>query len=199
MTAVKLARLAKVTAAQITALMLAVPAGAGALLDGASEAERKAAAGDARGAIIGLHQSVATFSANLPLIVPRALFVTEKPTGYGAYIAKKEPIFDSGEPLITYLEVAGLKWRTLEDGRKQSNFSVDLELSNDKGKTLALKKDFGSFTFTGHVEAQEIYTHLTLDVAGAAPGAYILRYTVNDIVAERSTPFEQHFTVSDKK
>ncbi|WP_159951425.1 hypothetical protein [Rhizobium sp. 18065] len=199
MTALKLARLSQVTAAPIIALMLAVTAEAGPLLDGASEAERKAAAGDARGAFIGLHQSVAKFSASLPLTVPRALFVSEKPTGYGAYTPKKEPIFDSGEPLITYLEVAGLRWRTLEDGRKQSNFSVDLELSDDKGKTLALKKDFGSFTFTGHVEAQEIYTHLTLDVAGAAPGAYILRYTVNDIIAERSTPFEQHFTVSDKK
>lgn len=184
--------------ASIIGLAMIAGAEAGPLLDGAVEAEGKAAAGDPRGAFLDMQQSFATFTASLPLMVPRALFVTEKPTGYGAYTPKKEPIFRSGEPLITYLEVAGLKWRTLEDGRKQSNFSVDLEMTDAKGKTLALKKDFGSFVFTGHAEAQEIYTHLTLDVSGAAPGAYILRYTVNDIIAERSTPFEQHFTVGEK-
>lgn len=172
---------------------------AGPLLDAAAEAERKAAAGDAAGAFEAIHAGMAQFTANLPLSVPRALFVTETPTAYRAYTARKEPIFEAGEPLLAYVEVLGLQWTTVEGDRHQAHFTVDLELSDDKGKTLALQKEFGNFTFTAHSPAQEVYTHLTLDVAGAAPGTYVLRYTINDIAAERSVPFELPFTLVEKK
>ncbi|RKE85031.1 MULTISPECIES: hypothetical protein [Rhizobium] len=175
------------------------PLHAGPLLDAAAEAERKAAAGDSSGAFEAIHAGMARFTASLPLSVPRALFVTETPTAYRAYTAKKEPIFEAGESLLAYVEVLGLQWQPVEGDRHQAHFTVDLELSDDKGKTLALQKEFGNFTFTAHSPAQEVYTHLTLDVSGAAPGAYILRYTINDVAAERSVPFELPFTLVEKK
>lgn len=175
------------------------PVLAGPLLDAAAEAERKAAAGDPSGAYEAIHAGLARFSANLPLSVPRALFVTETPTAYRAYTAKKEPIFASGEPILAYVEVLGLQWMPVDGDRQQAHFTVDLELSDDKGKTLALQKEFGNFTFTAHSPAQEVYTHLTLDVAGATPGTYVLRYTINDVTAERSVPFELPFTLVEKK
>jgi hypothetical protein len=175
------------------------PVLAGPLLDAAAEAERKAAAGDPAGAFEAIHAGLARFSASLPLSVPRALFVTETPTAYRAYSAKKQPIFHSGEPILAYVEVLGLQWRAIDGDLQQAHFTVDLELSDDKGKTLALQKEFGNFTFTAHSPAQEVYTHLTLDVAGAAPGTYILRYTINDVTAERSVPFELPFTLEEKK
>ncbi len=46
------------------------------------------------------------------------------------------------------------------------------------------------------MQNQEIYTHLTLDVSGAKPGDYVLRYTVNDVMGNRAAVFEQTFTVS---
>jgi hypothetical protein len=188
--AVLAASLAAVTAPAVSA---------GPLLDAAAEAERKAAAGDPAGAFEAIHAGLARFSANLPLSVPRALFVTETPTAYRAYSAKKEPIFRSGEPILAYVEVLGLQWKPIDGGLQQAHFTVDLELSDDKGKTLALQKEFGNFTFTAHSPAQEVYTHLTLDVAGASPGTYVLRYTINDVAAERSVPFELPFTLEEKK
>lgn len=178
--------------------VMVAPATAGPLLDAAIEAERLAAQNDARGAFEAIRSGLAAFSQTLPLTVPRALFVTEVPSAYRAYEAKAEPVFLTGEKLITYVEVTGLKWQPAPDNQRQSHFTVDLELTDDEGKTLALQKEFGNFTFTAHSDAVEVYTHLTLDVAGAKPGGYVLRYTVNDVIAERSTPFELPFTLEEK-
>ncbi|MDH4441071.1 MAG: hypothetical protein QE284_11860 [Rhizobium sp.] len=180
-------------------LLSAPPLFAGPLLDAAADAERKAASGNPAEAFDAIHAGMARFAADLPLSVPRALFVTETPTAFRAYTARKEPIFESGEAILAYVEVIGLQWLPLADKRSQAHFTVDLELSDDKGKTLALQKEFGNFTFTAHSPALEVYTHLTLDVAGAAAGAYVLRYTINDIAAERSVPFELPFTLVEKK
>jgi len=185
-------------AALLGSLLIAAPATSGPLLDAAIEAEKLAAQNDARGAFEAIRSGLAAFSQSLPLTVTRAIFVTEVPKAYRAYTAKAEPVFLSGEKLITYVEVTGLRWKPADGNQRQSHFTVDLELTDDEGKTLALQKEFGNFTFTAHSDAVEVYTHLTLDVAGAKPGGYVLRYTVNDVIAERSTPFELPFTLKDK-
>lgn len=184
--------------ALVTALLAAAPAKAGPLLDAAIEAEKLAAQNDAKGAFEAIRSGLAAFTQTLPLTVPRALFITEVPKAYRAYTPKAEPVFVTGEKLITYVEVTGLKWQAAADNQRQSHFTVDLELTDDEGKTLALQKEFGNFTFTSQSDAIEVYTHLTLDVAGAKPGSYVLRYTVNDVIAERSTPFELPFTLKEK-
>lgn len=186
------------TATVLAAWLVASPALGGPLLDAAIEAERLAAQNDARGAFEAIRSGLAAFSQSLPLTVPRALFVTEVPKAYRAYAPKAEPVFLTGEKLITYVEVTGLKWQPADGEQRQSHFTVDLELMDDEGKTLALQKEFGNFTFTSHSDAVEVYTHLTLDVAGAKPGGYVLHYTINDVIAERSTPFELPFTLKDK-
>ena len=186
------------TAAAVGAWLVASTASAGPLLDAAIKAERLAAQNDARGAFETIRSGLAAFSQTLPPTVPRALFVSDVPKAYRAYAPKAEPVFTTGEKLITYVEVTGLKWKPAPDDQRQSHFTVDLELTNDEGKTLALQKEFGNFTFTSHSDAVEVYTHLTLDVAGAKPGSYVLRYTINDVIAERSTPFEPPFTLKAK-
>ncbi|THV13711.1 hypothetical protein [Rhizobium rhizophilum] len=187
-----------VSAAALGAWLIASPALGGPLLDAAIEAERLAARNDAAGAFEAMRSGLAAFSQTLPLSVPRALFVSEVPNAYRAYAAKAEPVFLTGEKLITYVEVTGLRWNPSAGEQRQSHFTVDLELTDDKGKTLALQKEFGNFTFTSHSDAVEVYTHLTLDVDGAKPGGYVLRYTINDVIAERSTPFELPFTLKEK-
>ncbi|MGQ2968934.1 MAG: hypothetical protein ACT6RF_09320 [Allorhizobium sp.] len=185
-------------AALLGSLLITAPATSGPLLDAAIEAEKLAAQNDARGAFEAIRSGLAAFSQSLPLTVPRAIFVNEVPKAYRAYTPKAEPVFLSGEKLITYVEVTGLKWQPADGNQRQSHFTVDLELTDDEGKTLALQKEFGNFTFTAHSDAVEVYTHLTLDVTGAKPGGYVLRYTVNDVIAERSTPFELPFTLKEK-
>lgn len=192
----------RITAALLAAALAAVSAAtvarAGPLLDAAREAESKAAAGDAVGAYDTIRDAFGAFSMTLPFSVGKAVFVNERPKAYGAYSPRPEPVFKPGEPLITYVELIGLTWKESGDGLEQSNFSVDFEILEPGGKILAAQKSFGEFTFTGLVRNQELFTHLTLDITGAEPGDYVLKYTINDLVGERFTSFEQKFTVRDR-
>ena len=189
---------AALLAAALAAVSAATVAKAGPLLDAAREAESKAAAGDAVGAYDTIRDAFGAFSMTLPFSVGKAVFVSERPKAYGAYSPRPEPVFKPGEPLITYVELIGLTWKASGDGLEQSNFSVDFEILEPGGKILAAQKSFGEFTFTGLVRNQELFTHLTLDITGAEPGDYVLKYTINDLVGERFTSFEQKFTVRDR-
>lgn len=195
-TTTQLQKLSK--ACLLSALLAATPpaAIAGPLADAAARAEEKAKSGDPNGGYAEMRDAFANFSVTLPFAVGKALFVADKPVAYGAYTPRQDSVFRQGEPLVTYVELIGLAWKSLGDGKQQANFSVDLELADAKGDTLAKQPGFGNFTFTGYVRNQEIFTHLTLDVNGAKSGEYLLRYTVNDVVGKRSTSFEQKFTVA---
>ncbi|ATN34128.1 hypothetical protein ACO34A_09955 [Rhizobium sp. ACO-34A] len=185
----------KLAAIAVSVTLLASTASAGMLATAAAEAEKKADKSDFVGAFEAMRDAFADFGGLLPLTVGKAVFVTERPKGYGAYKPRKEPVFEPGEPLITYVELIGLNWKREEDGLQHSNFTVDFELIDSKGETLASQKNFGTFSFAGYARNQEMYTHLTLDIDGAAAGAYRLRYTINDTLAQKSTSVEQPFTV----
>ena len=186
---------AALLAAGLSGAGAAVPASAGPLVDAAREAESKAAAGDAVGAYDTIRDAFGAFSMTLPFSVGKAVFVTERPKAYGAYAAKPDTVFKPGEPLITYVELIGLTWKDSGDGLLKSNFSVDFEISESGGKVLASQKKFGEFTFTGLMPIQELFTHLTLDLTGAEPGDYLLKYTINDNISNHFTTAEQTFTV----
>lgn len=186
------------TAALALITALTAPAGraaAGPLADAAALAEEKAAT-DPGAAYSTIREAFGDFAATLPFSIGKAIFVSDKPVAYGAYTPRKDSIFRQGEPLVTYVELIGLAWKPVADGKQQANFTVDLELLDGKGETLAKQPGFGNFTFTGYVRNQEIFTHLTLDVTGADPGDYRLRYTVNDVVGQHTTRFEQTFSVA---
>lgn len=168
---------------------------AGPLQEAAAKAESQAAAGGSVAAYETMREAFADFASALPFSIGKALFVAEKPAAFGAYAPRATSVFRSGEPLITYVELVGLTWKPVDGGKLQSTFTVDLELKDSKGATLAAQRGFGSFTFTGYVRNQEIYTHLTLDVTGADPGSYLLYYTVNDVYGSHSAIIEQKFTV----
>ena len=178
------------------AAALSVTAEAGPLQDAARSAEEKAASGDATGAYAAMREALSDFAATLPLSVAKAEFVDGVPTAYGIYKPRPQPVFKTGEPLITYVEPLGLTWKPTGDGKMQTNFTVDFELTDKKGDVLAAQKSFGNFSFVGFTRNQEIFTHLTLDITGAEPGDYVLRYTLNDTGSNRSTKIEQPFTLT---
>lgn len=173
----------------------AAEAQAGPLQEAAARAEEKAASGDAIGAYTIMREALGDFAANLPLTIGKAAFVDGVPTAYSIYKPRADSVFRSGEPLVTYVEPIGLTWKTTGDGKTQTNFTVDFELADSKGDVLAAQKAFGNFSFVGFVRNQEIFTHLTLDITGAQPGDYVLRYTLNDTGSGRSVNFEQPFTL----
>ncbi len=177
-------------------LLSGFPAAAGPLADAAKVAEEKASAGDVISAYETIAEATADFSMTLPLTVKKAVFVAGKPTAYGAYDERSDSVFKAGEPLVTYVELLGLDWKPVEGGKRQSNFTVDLAITDTSGQTLASQENFGNFTFTGFVRNQEIFTHLTLDVSGADPGDYVLRYTIKDTVGGSTATVEQPFTLA---
>lgn len=168
----------------------------GPLLDAAMKAERLAATGDATAALEAIQSGMAAFAQSLPLTVARAHFVTEKPQAYRSYRKKADTVFRQGEPLMTYLEIVGLDWRDTGGGEMEAHFTVDMRLTDSTGRDVALKERFGDIRYTGQGMAQEVFTHLTLDVAGAAPGSYVVTYTLNDLVSERSVRFQQPFSIA---
>ncbi|MDI7865085.1 hypothetical protein MRS76_24525 [Rhizobiaceae bacterium n13] len=190
------ASLARLILPVVPLLFFTNPSLAGPLADAAASAETKAQAGDALGAYDTMRQALADFSSTLPLTVGKAVFVSEVPSAYGIYAERKDTNFKPGEPLITYLELIGLTWKPATDaGKQETSFTVDFELVNSKSEVLASQKTFGNFNFTGFYRNQEIFTHLKLELTGAAIGDYVLRYTVSDTNSGRSTKLEQPFAI----
>ncbi|WP_408015611.1 hypothetical protein [Rhizobium alarense] len=176
-------------------LALAGPSLAGPLADAAARAEQLATSGDPVGAHNAIRDAYGAFAATLPFTIGKVAFVTAPPEGYGMYDARPTTSFKAGEALISYVEPVGLTWRPSEDGKVQSEFTVDLELLAAKGDVLAEQKAFGSFTFKGYVRNQEVFAKLTLNIEGPPPGDYVLRYRFRDNASGAVAQTEQPFTI----
>ncbi|MBP1881956.1 hypothetical protein [Sinorhizobium mexicanum] len=170
---------------------------AGPLSDAATKAEQQATSGDVAGARETLRQAVSDFSQTLPFAIGKAVFVTAEPAGYAMYEPKTDPIFKTGEAIVSYVEPVGLTWKEASvKGKIQTRFTVDFDILNPKGEILASQKAFGDFTFTGYLRNQEIYSTLTIDVTGAPAGDYVLRFHFNDINSGKSATVDQPFKIA---
>ena len=171
-------------------------ASAGPLADAAARAEAQAAAGDTAGARVTMETAFGTFSAGLPLSIARATFVSGEPSGYAMYQPRADTAFRPGESLISYIEPVGLSWAPASDpGKLETRFTVDFDILDPKGTVLAGQKAFGDFRFVSYQRNQEIYATLTIDVSGALPGAYVLRFRFNDANSDKTASVEQPFSI----
>lgn len=169
---------------------------AGPLADAAARAEAQAAAGDAAAARVTMETAFGTFSSGLPLSIARATFVSGEPSGYAMYEPRADAAFRPGESLISYIEPVGLSWTPAsQPGKLETRFTVDFDILDPKGTVLAGQKGFGDFRFVSYQRNQEIYATLTIDVAGAPPGAYVLRFRFNDANSDKTASVEQPFTI----
>ncbi|OLP53871.1 hypothetical protein BJF92_04615 [Rhizobium rhizosphaerae] len=169
---------------------------AGPLADAAAQAEAQAAAGDAAGARVTMETAFGAFSAGLPMSISRATFVRAEPSGYAMYEPRGDSAFKPGESLISYIEPVGLSWAPApEAGKLETRFTVDFDILDPKGTVLAGQKAFGDFRFVSYQRNQEIYATLTIDVTGAPPGAYVLRFRFNDAKSDKTASVEQPFTI----
>lgn len=168
---------------------------AGQIADLGQQAEELLDKGDGVGAYEKMRQAMAAASAKIPFNVRKAFFVSEKPVIFGNYNRVASNEFPTGSSLITYAEPVGLAWKPIEGNQVQSNFTVDFELKNPAGETLAVQKAFGNFKIVSREPLFEIYTPLTLDVSAVPAGDYVLKYTFNDLNSNKSTDVEQRFTL----
>ena len=179
-------------------LCLPGPVQPGPLVDAATAAEAKAAAGDAKGAYELVRKAVGDFAVGLPLTIGTGVFVTTVPTAFGIYEPRPNAVFKPGEALITYIEPIGLTWKqaTADPAKQQTDFTVDFELLDTKGTILGSQKTFGQFSFVSFIRNQEIFAHLRMDITGAPAGDYVMRYTLNDTAGSRQVQLEQPFSIA---
>nr|WP_324610608.1 hypothetical protein [Xaviernesmea oryzae] len=170
---------------------------AGPLGDAAASAEIQATEGDAAGARATIQTAIGEFSANLPLAIARAAFVSGEPSGYAMYDPRPNHDFAQGESLISYVEPVGLSWvSSPQAGKLETHFTVDFDILDPQGKVLAGQKAFGDFRFVSFQRNQEIYATLTIDVAGAPAGDYVLRFRFNDANSDKTAIIEQPFSIT---
>jgi hypothetical protein len=187
------------SSALLTAAALAtgtVTAVAGPLVEAAEKAEQLANAGNPVGAYDAVRDAFGAFASTLPFSIGRSTFVTEPPQGYGMYTPRPSAIYKPGEPLISYVEPVGLSWRPVEGGKVEAQFTVDFELLDGKGDTLAEKRAFGSFTYRGFARNQELFAKLTINVDSPPVGDYVLRYRFRDAISGAVALSDQKFSIA---
>ena len=70
------------------------------------------------------------------------VFVTSKPTAYGAYDVRPNNVFKPDEPLHTCAEPVGSLWKTVAPGTYQFGLNVDFLIMAPDGKVLAARRIF---------------------------------------------------------
>ncbi len=131
-----------------------------------------------------------------PLSVRRAVYVAERPGGFGMYTARANNVFHTGEALVVYAEPVGYGWKEIGKGNYEFGFAVDFMIKQPDGKILAGKQDFAKLVKQSHVRNREFMLTLTLDVSGADPGDYVLEYKLRDVTGNKSTAFELPFKIA---
>ena len=130
-----------------------------------------------------------------PLSVRRAIFVAKKAQGFGQFEERSSNVF-KGEPLIAYAEPVGYGWKDVGNGMFEFGFAVDFLIKSPDGKILAGQQDFARLAERSHARNLEFMVTLTLNVAGAPPGDYVVEYKMRDIAGDKSTSFELPFKIA---
>ena len=108
---------AKTVAAVVLGTALAMPAGAGPVLDKAAEIEALMAADNASGAIDAANALLATvWDSSKDIGIHQTVLVTQPAAGYGIYNPRPDEKFKGGEPILIYAEPFGFGYGSGGDG-----------------------------------------------------------------------------------
>ena len=130
-----------------------------------------------------------------PLTVRRAIFVTQKASGYGIYEERPTRVFKPGEPLLVYAEPIGFGWKQADGGLYEIGFAIAFVIKTPTGTILGGNENFGRVAQRSHVRNLEFMLNLTLDLTGAPPDDYVLAYMLRDITGPKSATLELPFTI----
>ena len=141
-----------------------------------------------------LQQGVIDAWEKMPLLVRRAIFVTEKPQMIGAYSERRSNVFKSGENLLTYIEPVGYTWHR-RGNMFDFGLSADFVVKSADGKILDGKDNFAKVSLSSRTRLQEFMFNLTMSLDGIDPGNYVLEYTLHDQGSDKSVTVDQPFTI----
>jgi hypothetical protein len=176
------------------ALPFAAPASAGDLMPLAEKAEKELAAGRAGAAVDALDAALDVVWKATPLTFRKALFVSEPPTGFGAYVERPDAVFAPGQPLLVYAEPIGFEWKQV-DGLFTCDLIIDVALRNPAGKVLFEKREIGRMALKSHARNHEFMMKLDLNLRGLPVGDYVLEGIMRDEVSKKWGTFSLPFTV----
>ena len=191
------------TGAVLAALLCAGPARAvddvwsAAKVAAAKPAAARPAASAAAGLaeIEAIEATLAQAWERAPLTQRHALFVSERAELYGGYAERPSSTFAADERLATYVEPVGYTWTPTPDGGYRFGFTLDFKVKTPDGTVLAGQDGFQTFRFTSRFRNREVFMNLTMSLAGIEAGSYVLAYTLHDQGSDKTSSFEQPFTI----
>jgi hypothetical protein len=132
----------------------------------------------------------------MPLVVRRAVFVTEKPPVIGAWSERPSNVFKAGDAMITYVEPVGYTWKPRGD-LFDFGLSADVVIKSPDGKILGGQENFAHVSFSNRIKLQEFMLNLTMSANGLEPGKYVLEYKLHDQGSDKVATFAQPFTIAE--
>ena len=166
---------------------------AGGIVDAAIRAENALAKGKTVEALASIETATQEVWDAIPLTIVKALFVSARPTGFGAYQERASKSYRLGEPILVYAEPVGFGYRA--DGAfNWIDLTADFEIRTSTGQSLGGQEDFGDFRVRSRYRNREFHIFLSYTFNGLQPGEYVLITTLKDRVTGRSASFELPFT-----
>ena len=182
---------AKTVAAVVLGTALAMPAGAGPVLDKAAEIEALMAADNASGAIDAANALLATvWDSSKDIGIHQTVLVTQPAAGYGIYNPRPDEKFKGGEPILIYAEPFGFGYGSGGDGLYTIGFIVDLKVMTEAGEVLGELPSVANLDLTSRYQNREFQANLTYTLSGIAPGRYVLETTLRDKNSEKVGTFQ---------
>lgn len=182
--------------AALLAPLAAPPVCAGDLVAEAEKAEKALAAGQVQAAVDALETALDAVWKASPLTFRKAVFVTATPTGFGAYLPRKDAVFTPGEPLLVYAEPIGFAWKADGDGYA-CDLVMDVALRDDKGAVIFEKREMGRMALKSRARNHEFMMKLDLAIRGLPAGSYGLDGIVRDEVSQKWGKFSLAFEVKE--
>jgi hypothetical protein len=174
----------------------AVAASAEELTDLAKQAEGDVKDGKTLDAYEAMRKAALQVWEKGPLIFRKAIFVSNKPGGFGVYDPRPDSVFKPGEKLIIYVEPVGFAWQQ-KNGLNHAQLVVDLVLKDGDGNVVAQQQGFGNFSFDSHERNMETMTAVTIDFAEGPAGKYAAELKFHDTVGDKSASFELPFEIKE--
>ncbi|MGE0698833.1 MAG: hypothetical protein AB7O57_07040 [Hyphomicrobiaceae bacterium] len=141
------------------------------------------------------HEALVSAMEAGPLVLRRALLVAEQPNRYGEYVPRADRPFALGEAMHVYLEPFGLVHR--RDGDVwRLDVMLGLAIEDEAGRSIVHEPEFGGISIANRERRAEVMTYLSLNVADAPAGRYVLVVSLRDRVSAKTARVRLPFSVA---
>lgn len=190
---------AKTVAAVVLGAALATPAGAGPVVDKATEIEGLMAAENIPSAMEAAESLMATvWDTSKDIGIHEAVLVAEPAAGFGIYNPRANEKYKVGEPILIYAEPYGYGFGSGGEGLYTIGFMVDLKVMTEGGEVLGELPSVANLDVTSRKKMHEFTANLTYTLDGIAPGRYVLETTLRDKNSEKFGTFQNEVEFTDE-